>query len=114
MLFVLENFVNMAKLMINTQVYENYGDASKPYWKAKGGNDYVVKKFRGNSVTAAKVVMDLRDQIEHDSEFFREHIIGWEIVDDSFLTQFEKDQLEYEGKITYSPRVLELDYAIKI
>lgn len=106
MLFVLENFVNMAKLMIFTQVHENYGDASKPYWKAKGGNDYVVKKFQGNSVTAAKVVMDLRDQIEHDSEFFREHIIAWEIVDDSFLTQFEKDQLEYEGKITYPAKEL--------
>ena len=56
--------------------------------------------------TTAKVVMALRSQIEHCDEFFREHIIGWEIVDDSFLTQFEKDQLEYEGKITYSPRVL--------
>ena len=96
----------MAKLMVFTQVHENYGDAGKPHWKPKGGNDYVVKKFKGNSVTAAKVVMALRSQIEHCDEFFREHIIGWEIVDDSFLTQFEKDQLEYEGKITYSPRVL--------
>ena len=28
----------MAKLMITTQVYENYGSADVPYWKAKGGN----------------------------------------------------------------------------
>ena len=62
----------MAKLMINTQVHENYGDADKPYWKPKGGNDYVVKKFKGSSVTAAKVVMALRDQIEHCDEFYRD------------------------------------------
>jgi len=42
----------MAKLLIQTQVYENYGDADKPYWKAKGGGDYVVKNFRKfNAVT---------------------------------------------------------------
>jgi len=90
----------MAKLLITTQVYENYGDADKPYWKAKGGSDYVVKKFKQfNKVT--EVVMALRGQIEQDNEFFREHIIGWEVVADDYLTEFERSQLEYEGKITY-------------
>jgi hypothetical protein len=28
------------KLVIQTQVYENYGEASNPHWKAKGGEDY--------------------------------------------------------------------------
>ena len=51
----------MAKLLITTQVYENYGDADKPYWKAKGGGDYVVKNFKKfNKVT--EVVMALRGQ----------------------------------------------------
>ena len=90
----------MAKLLIQTQVLENYGDADKPYWKAKGGGDYVVKKFKQfNKVT--EVVMALRSQIEQDNEYFQETIIGWEVVADDYLTEFERSQLEYEGKITY-------------
>ena len=90
----------MSKLLITTQVYENYGDAAKPYWNAKGGGDYVIKKFKDfNKVT--ETVMAVRSQIEQDNEYFREHIIGWEVVADDYLTEFERSQLEYEGKISY-------------
>lgn len=90
----------MAKLLIQTQVYENYGNAVKPYWKAKGGGDYVVRNFKKfNKVT--EVVMALRSQIEQDNEFYREHIINFEVVADDYLTEFERSQLDYEGKITY-------------
>ncbi len=91
------------KLLITTQVYENYGDAEKPYWKAKGGSDYVVKNFKGYTTTA---VMVLRDQIEQDNEMFREYINDFHLVDDDYLTEFERSQLEYEGKITYGPKEL--------
>ena len=102
----------MAKLLITTQVYENYGahdwdgqGQCPQYWKAKGGNDYVVKKFKDlNKVT--ETVMALRSQIECDNEHFRETIIGWEIVGDKYLTEFEQSQLDYEGKIRYSPKEL--------
>ena len=90
----------MAKLLIQTQVFENYGDSDKPYWKAKGGNDYVVKNFRKfNKVT--EVVMALRGEIEQDNDYCREYILGWEVVADDYLTEFERSQLEYEGRITY-------------
>lgn len=93
------------KLLIQTQVYENYGDATEPYWKPKGGADYVVKKFRDfNAVT--ETVMALRSQIEQDNEYYREHIINFEVVADDYLTDFEKDQWEYEGKITYPAKEL--------
>ena len=101
----------MAKLLITTQVYENYGahdwdgvGECPQYWKAKGGNDYVVKRINVNSVT--ETVMALRGQIEQDNEGFRETIIGWEVVADDFLTEFEQSQLEYEGKITYPAKEL--------
>ena len=102
----------MAKLLITTQVYENYGahdwdgvGECPQYWKAKGGNDYVVKKFKDlNKVT--ETVMALRGQIEQDNEGFRETIIGWEIVANDYLTEFEKDQLEYEGKIRFPAKEL--------
>ena len=95
----------MAKLLISTQVYENYGNAENPYWKPKGGSDYVLKNFKNfNKVT--ETVMALRSTIEHDNDGFQEYIIGWEVVSDDYLTQFEKDQLEYEGVIRFSPKEL--------
>ena len=102
----------MSKLLITTQVYENYGahdwdgvGECPQYWKAKGGSDYVVKKFKDlGKVT--EVIMALRGQIECDNEWYRESIIGWEIVADDYLTEFEKDQLEYEGKIRFPAKEL--------
>jgi hypothetical protein len=97
----------MSKLLIQTQVYENYGDADKPYWKAKGGGDYVVKNFRDfNRVT--EFVMALRNQVEQDNEFYTETIICWNVVEDDYLTEFERSQLEYEGRIIYPARELAL------
>jgi len=98
----------MAKLLIQTQVFENYawnedgslGTGDNAYWKPKGGGDYVIKKFKDfNRVT--ETVMAVRGQIEQDNDMFREHIIHWEVVSDDYLTEFERSQLEYEGKITY-------------
>ena len=98
------------KLLIQTQVYENYGahdwdgtGQCPQYWKAKGGNDYVVKKFKGDPTTA---VMALRTQVEGDTEGYRENIINWEIVADDYLTEFEQSQLEYEGQIMFPAREL--------
>lgn len=103
----------MAKLLISTQVYENYGahdwdgkGECPSYWKAKGGNDYVVKKFRGGDEAATVAVMGLRSQIEQNNEYYQETIIGWKIVADKHLTEFEQSQLDYEGKITYGSKEL--------
>ena len=103
----------MSKLLITTQVYENYGAHTwdgvgecPQYWKAKGGNYYVVKQFKGGDQAATMAVMGLRSQIECDNEGFRETIIGWEIVGDKYLTAFEQSQLDYDGKIVYGPKEL--------
>ena len=103
----------MAKLLITTQVYENYawdedgnlGTGVNAYWKAKGGNDYVLKNFQDfDRVT--EVVMSLRDKIEVANDAWMEHIIDWTIVADDYLTEFERSQLEYEGSITYPAKEL--------
>jgi hypothetical protein len=102
----------MAKLMITTQVLENYawdehgnlGTGADAYWKAKGGSDYVVKNVDVNR--AAEIATWAAGQIEQDNDAFREYVIHWEIVADDYLTEFERDQLEYEGKITYGPHEL--------
>lgn len=98
----------MSKLLITTQVYENYGSADEPYWKAKGGSDYVVKKFRGGEEAATAMVMAVRGRIEERNEMFEESIIGWDIVEDDYLTEFERSQLEYEGEIRYPAQELDV------
>ena len=108
------------KLHIYTQDQENYGahdwsgEGECPeYWKFKGGSDFMVENFKGNRCrsladSATEAVMILRTQIEEDNNYFRRQIVGWNIVDDDYMTDFEKSQLEYEGSILYPAKVLEL------
>lgn len=105
----------MAKLLITTQVFENYawredgtlGTGADAYWKAKGGNDYVVKNFKGGEEAATTAVMALREQVEQSNDGYMEHIIDFSIVADDYLTEFERSQLEYDGSITFPARELE-------
>ena len=103
----------MAKLHIQTQDQENYGahdwdgEGECPqYWKFKGGEDFFIPKFKGGEEAATMAVMALRSQIEEDNQYFRRQIIGWSIVANDYMTEFEKSQLEYEGKITYKAKEL--------
>lgn len=100
----------MAKLLITTQVYENYGahdwdgtGVCPRYWKAKGGNDYVVAGFTGDPRAAADM---LRARIESDDDYFQETIIGTDVVADDYLTEFERSQLDYEGFIRFPAQQL--------
>ena len=101
------------KLHIWTQDYENYGahdwdgEGECPqYWKAKGGADFFVVKFRGGEDEATTAVMALRSSIEENSQYFRREVLGWKLVDNNYLTEFERSQLEYEGKITHKSKEL--------
>ena len=35
----------MTKLIIHAQYYENYSDTNTPYWKPKGGHEFVINGF---------------------------------------------------------------------
>jgi hypothetical protein len=101
------------KVVIYTQVYENYawnedgsiGKGENAYWKAKGGDEYVVTGI-WDQEEATTAVMALRDQIEKSNDYYRETIVDWDLVDNDFLTQFERDQLEYDGNITFPAKEL--------
>jgi hypothetical protein len=102
------------KLLITTQVYENYGahdwdgaGECPQYWKAKGGSDYVIKNV--DECDMIDIIVDrVRAQIECDNEHFRESIIGHSLVADTHLTEFEQMQLDYEGQIRFPAKELEL------
>ena len=103
----------MAKLLITTQVYENYGahdwdgtGECPQYWKPKGGGEYVVKRFKGGTEAATIALMGIRSQVEQHTEFYTEDVIEWRIVADDYLTEFEQSQLDYEGKIRFPAKEL--------
>ena len=102
------------QLLITTQTQENYGahdwdgvGECPSYWKFKGGQDYKfdLDGFNPNHEFADKrlemIVDSLRDQIEENNDYYRNNIIGYEIVADDYLTEFEQSQLDYEGRIVY-------------
>ena len=95
------------KLHILTQDQENYGTDEQPYWKFKGGEDFFVLMGTSNGNVHA-LVESLRPRIEHDTPYFRRAIIGFEVVADDYLTDFEQSQLEYDGKIVYPTTVIDL------
>ena len=109
------------KLMITTQIQENYGahdwdgtGTCPQYWKFKGGNDssYALGSQLRNTEALAEIVEYFRQDIECDNEGYREYILGWEVVADDFLTDFEQSQLEYDGKITYRATELKMKEAV--
>ena len=106
------------QLLITTQIQENYGahdwdgEGECPqYWKFKGGNDYkyALGSVLRNADTIQEIVEYFRPRIEEDNEYYRNHIIGYEVVADDYLTEFEQSQLEYEGRIAYPATRLELE-----
>jgi hypothetical protein len=106
------------QLLITTQTQENYGahdwdgeGACPQYWKFKGGQDYKYSlgSTLRNADTIQEIVEYFRPRIEEDNQYYRNHIIGYEVVADDYLTEFEQSQLEYEGRIAYPATRLELE-----
>jgi len=98
------------KLHITTQYMENYGahdwdgtGACPQYWKFKGGEDYFYQL--GDAVPSAEhlaeLITVLRPRFEYDNEAARNTLVGYGVVADDYMTEFEKSQLEYEGRVTY-------------
>lgn len=89
------------RLIVITQYAENYGNR----WKYKGGSEYVVAKYTYSQLcklTAqdhARTVASFRDKIEYRNEMSEESIIDWVLIDHNELTEDERDQMEFEGKI---------------
>ena len=83
---------------------ENYGTESAPYWKFKGGETYVVSFPVG--MAADDVVALARPRIEYANPMASEHIIGWKAMPADAATQWEADQLEFDGRVdSLSPRL---------
>jgi hypothetical protein len=72
------------KIVITTQIRENYGDATNPYWKFKGGDTYVVPNLSVAQTLQVKErgIPTLRALIETRTQGFEEYVVDWSILDD--------------------------------
>jgi hypothetical protein len=101
------------KLHIITQYMENYGahdwdgqGECPQYWKMKGGEDYFILNV-DTDAEADAAIAQVRGDIEWNDIGSRQYIIGYGLVANDFMTEFEVSQLEYDGKITCPAKVLE-------
>jgi hypothetical protein len=107
------------KLHIFTQYQENYGahdwdgtGQCPQYWKFKGGQDYFVPMGSSvNSESITSIIMAVRGDIEESNDYFISQIVGWEVVADDYMTEFERQQLEYEGEIMHPAKIINLEVA---
>lgn len=114
----------MAKLLIQTQVHENYGAHAwdgkgecPQYWKAKVGEDYVLPGLisHGGALGGGlpwgmsalqDLVEELKPQVESNDHYWRETVVFWEVLADDQLTPWEADQLQYDGRVDYPAKIL--------
>jgi hypothetical protein len=71
------------KIAIYTQVRENYGSASEPYWKMKGGEVFIVPDLTVEQTLKVKErgIPTLKALIETQNEGFEEYVVDYAILD---------------------------------
>ena len=105
------------KAIFTTQVFENYawredgsiGTGEDAYFKPKGGDEYVVKNVDKSQML--RILKEVKAQVEVSNDYFRETVVDFVLVEDDYLTEYERSQLEWDGSIVYSPKELEMEFA---
>jgi hypothetical protein len=71
------------KIVITTQIRENYGSADKPYWKFKGGETFVVPDLTPNQAVRVREdgIPTLTALINTMNPMFEEYVVDWAILD---------------------------------
>ena len=105
------------KAIFYTQVFENYawkedgsiGVGDEAYFKPKGGDEYVVRNVDRSAMS--RILAEVKAKVEVSNDYFRETTVDLQLVEDDYLTEYERSQLEWDGCIVYSPKELELEFA---
>ena len=105
------------KAIFTTQVFENYawredgsiGTGADASFKPKGGDEYVVKNVDKSQML--RILKEVKAQVEVSNDYFKETVVDFVLVEDDYLTEYERSQLEYDGCIVYSPKELEMEFA---
>ena len=105
----------MSKIVIGTQYKENYNTTGEgePYWKFKGGSEYIVSIPKGMS--EQECLGEVTPLIEYKNEMSEEFVLGHFVTGNSYQSDFEKSQLEYEGYPGHSePRLSKVNGVWKL
>ena len=95
------------KILVTTQIYENYGDRENPRWKAKGSGEYFIPiPKNAEHFPVSYFIEGLREGIEHDSSGYTETIIHSVLVPDDALSEHEQMQMEFDSGITYPAPII--------
>ena len=79
------------------------------HWKAKGGCEYslLIPGADMSNLSIEQIESALQaatKEIEKDDRFYREYVVGRpEVLEDGQLTEFEQNQVDYDGEILYPP-----------
>lgn len=96
-------------IVLHTQYRENYGTPETPYWKNKGGSEYKIINVNPNANFQEVVDKIISNPfITYSHSWCEQYLLDWSVEDDSYLSWFEKSQLEYDGEIVY--KETEIDY----
>lgn len=88
------------KLAIHTQYEENYGYR----WKPKGGQTIVITDCPELTAEEQEELVALADKrltITYADEGSKEYILSSALHDDNWISEFEQDQLNFEGEIRF-------------
>lgn len=73
-----------ADLRITAQYQENYGDSTNPYWKMKGGTEFIIKGIEADPVMYAapgEVEAALQSMLDAESnDLCKYTLINWEFI----------------------------------
>jgi hypothetical protein len=89
------------KVVIGTQIRENYGSALTPYWKFKGGDVYIVPNLTPAQVLKIKEsgIPTLTALIESRNSGFEEYVADWYIAEDD-AKAFQEWETPFELRYT--------------
>jgi len=105
------------KAIFYTQVFENYawredgsiGTGADAYFKPKGGDEYVVLNV--DKTQMSRILAEVKAKVEVSNDYFKETVVDFQLVEDDYLTWYEREQLEYDGSIAFSPKEREMEFA---
>ena len=85
-------------LHVYTQTRENYGTPDNPYWKFKGGRTVVITGIGDAELPAVLEYATM--VVEVSNAMYEEYICGYGVQPNDAPTDDERDQLDYDGRIT--------------
>ena len=98
------------KIIVHTQIMENYGahdwdgtGACPQYWKAKGGNTYVVEGVTVDQAMTDQFWDSVTNAIVEYNESWKEYVISMEAIDDIDYRQSDVCE-EWESPIILTAR----------